>query len=196
MNTATLRPAALGTILCILLAAPASGQVQEAPAGAEHAEEGHHSIAGRHRITLGLGHTHVSQGQIEGDTEWLVAASWALNYDYWLTERWGLGIQNEILLEQFLVEHGEEELLERENPVSVIPTVLYKPLPWLVLLAGVGREFASEEDLTLTRLGAEAGWHVSPDWEVGTALVWDNKWSYYNSWGLSFGISRFLGQGR
>lgn len=196
MITVRIRSSALAAAVGLLLAMPAAGQVHEAEAGAEHAEEGHHSIAGRHRITLSLGHTHVSQGKIEGETEWLVAASWALNYDYWLNERWGLGLQNEILLEQFAIEHGGEELLEREYPVSVIPTVLYKPLEWLTLLAGVGREFASEEDLTLTRLGAEAGWHVAADWEVGAALVWDNKWDYYDSWGLSFGISRFLGRGR
>ena len=195
MTTSSVGPAVLAATLGLFLAVPVAGQVHE-EAAAEHAEEGHHSIAGRHRITLALGHTHVSQGEIEGDTEWLVAASWALNYDYWITDRWALGLQNEVLLEQFAIEHGGEELLEREYPVAVIPTVLFKPLEWLTLLAGVGREFASAEDLTLTRLGAEAGWHVAADWEVGAALVWDNKWDYYDSWGLSFGISRFLGHGR
>ena len=196
MTTKRVRSAAFAAVFGLFLAVPATGQVQEAEAGDEQAEEGHHSIAGRHRITLGLGHTHVSQGEIDGETEWLVAASWALNYDYWINDRWGVGLQNEVLLEQFAIEHGGEELLEREYPVSVIPTVFFKPGPWLVLLGGVGREFASEEDLTLTRLGAETGWHVTPDWEVGVALVWDNKWDYYNSWGLAFGVSRFLGSGR
>ncbi len=52
------------------------------------------------------------------------------------------------------------------------------------------------EDLNLTRFGVELGWHVRPDWEVGGAFVWDAKWGYYDSWGLDFAISRFLGSGR
>ena len=57
-------------------------------------------------------------------------------------------------------------------------------------------EFASTEDLTLTRFGAEVGWHVHPDWEVGGAVIWDAKWGFYDSWGLDFSVSRFLGSGR
>lgn len=174
-------------------AVPAEGQHVEG----ESQEEGeHHSIAGRHRITLGLGHTHISQGVIDGSREWFVAPSWALNYDYWLTERWAVGLQNDMIVEQFVVAHGEEELLERERPIAVIPAVLYKPLEWLTLIGGLGVEFAPEENLTLTRIGAEVGWHVARDWEIGAGLVWDAKWDFYDSYALDFAISRFLGSGR
>ena len=172
------------------------------PAAAQHVEgqshEGgeHHSIAGRHRITLGLGHTHVSQGDVPDGPNFRILASWALNYDYWLTDRWAVGLQNDMIVEEFVIEHGGEELLERDRPIAVIPAVLYKPLEWLTLIGGVGVEFAPEENLTLTRIGAEVGWHVAPDWEVGGGLVWDAKWDFYDSFGLEFAVSRFLGSGR
>jgi hypothetical protein len=201
----TSRPASTTALALALALAvlpfPATGQTveseeEESHLQVEHEEEEHHSIAGRHRITLGLGHTHISQGVIEGSREWFVAPSWALNYDYWLTERWAVGLQNDMIVEQFVIAHGDEELLERDRPVAVIPTVLYKPLHWLTLIGGVGVEFASEENLTLTRLGAEVGWHVAADWEVGAGLVWDAKWDFYDSYALDFSISRFLGSGR
>jgi hypothetical protein len=39
-------------------------------------------MKGSHRLTFGLGHTHVSRGKIDGDTKWLALASWSFNYDY------------------------------------------------------------------------------------------------------------------
>ncbi|MEJ2502672.1 MAG: hypothetical protein P8177_05045 [Gemmatimonadota bacterium] len=194
MTTRMIRTALVTAILGLTFAVPGASQVHQ-EAGSEH-EESHHSIAGRHRITIGVGHTHVSEGQIAGETQWLALASWAVNYDYWLSDRWALGLQNDVILEQFVVEHGEEEFIERETPVAVIPSVLFKPTGWLTLIGGVGVEFAGGHDLTVTRLGSEAGWHFAEDWELGGALVWDNKWDYYDSWGLAFTLSRFLGHGR
>lgn len=196
----------LASALLALTLFPAAGSSQtreleeeDEHAGAEeegHGEEEHHSIAGRHRITLGLGHTHIGEAGGDGGTEWLVAASWALNYDYWLSDRWAIGIQNDLIVEEFVIEHGDEEFIERERPFAVIPSVLYKPREWLTLIFGVGREFTSGEDFTLTRFGFELGWHVAPDWEVGGATYWDAKWGFYDSWGLDFSVSRFLGSGR
>lgn len=182
------------SILLLTLSASLVGPIASLDAQeAEPEGEEEHELAGRHRLTLGLGHTHVSQGEIDGKTEWLVAASWAFNYDFWLTDRWAIGMQNDLILEQFPVEHGEGELVEREYPLSVIPAVLFKPGEWLTLIGGVGAEIAAGETLFLTRLGFEGGRHVSENWEVGGALVWDNKWNYYNSWALAFTLSRFLG---
>ena len=196
----------LAAVLLALLLPPASlgaqtGEPEEEGAHAEEGQEGHegeehHSIAGRHRITLGLGHTHIEEAAGDGGTEWLVAASWALNYDYWLSDRWAIGIQNDLIVEEFVIEHGDEEFIERELPFAVIPSVLYKPREWLTLMFGVGREFTTTEDFTLTRFGIELGWHVAPDWEVGGATYWDAKWGFYDSWGLDFSVSRFLGSGR
>jgi hypothetical protein len=143
-----------------------------------------------------LGHTHVFQGRLPGEPDFRILASWALSYDYWLTDRWAIGLQNDMIVEEFVIEHGGDEILERNRPIAVIPSVLYKPLEWLTLIAGLGREFAPEENLTLTRFGAEVGWHVGSDWEVGAGLVWDAKWDFYDSIGLDFTISRFLGSGR
>ncbi|ARV10582.1 hypothetical protein BTO05_13405 [Winogradskyella sp. PC-19] len=42
----------------------------------------------------------------------------------------------------------------------------------------------------MTRLGAEYGFHLPGNWEIGAALVWDAKWNYYNSWGLALTVSK------
>ena len=45
-------------------------------------EQEHKDNKGASRLTIGLGHAHVSEGKIDGDTKWLALASWSLNYDY------------------------------------------------------------------------------------------------------------------
>jgi hypothetical protein len=149
-----------------------------------------HGMKGSHRLTLGLGHTHISEGKVDGKTQWLVMPSWSVNYDYWLSDKWAIGLQNDLILESFVIENYEEELIERAHPLAVVPVAIYKPGKNLILLGGVGAEIAKGNTLATTRLGMEYGFHFPKNWEVGAALVWDNKWNYYNSWGLVFTISR------
>ena len=155
----------------------------------EHAAEEHHhpAMKGANRLTLGLGHAHLSQGKIEGQTQWAPAASWSLNYDYWLTNKLAIGLQNDWILETLVIEHGDNKELERENPLAVVPVVMYKFAPRLSGVVGAGAEFASGETIGLTRIGLEYGWHLPKDWEAG---LWDNRWSYYNAWVFSFTFSK------
>ena len=154
--------------------------------------EGHHSMKGSHRLTPGLGHAHTSEGEVDGKKQWLVLPSFSLNYDYWLSDRWAIGLQNDLILETFVIIDEEDEELERTKPLAVVPVAYFKPGAHLTFFGGVGVEIAKEQNLTLTRLGAEYGWHLPKNWEVGIDLLWDNKWTYYNSWGLAFTFSKIF----
>ncbi len=151
-----------------------------------------HGMKGTHRIGFGLGHTQISEGKFEGRTQWVPLASWSLNYDYWISDHWAVGLQNDWILETFVIEdqHGTE--IERKNPIAVIPVALYKFAPRWTALAGVGAEFSKSHNFTTTRLGIEYGAHLPKNWEFGVALVWDNKWNYYNSWGIAFVMSKLV----
>jgi len=157
-----------------------------------HPKEKHHGLKGSHRITLGIGHTSVSEGEVEGETKWLAAPSWSLNYDYWLSDKWAIGLQNDLIVESFKVEEHDNEILERQYPVAVVPVVMFKPIEILSIIGGVGEEFSGGHSLTLTRLGLELGFHIPGNWEVGGSLVWDSKWDHYNSYGIVFTFSKLL----
>lgn len=178
-------------VVCIQLAwIPCAAQDSGHPLPIDDHYGGDHGMRGGHRLTVGLGHTHVSRGQVEGQTRWLAMGSWTLNYDHWITDTWAAGLQNDMVLETFVVEHGNNEVLERAYPISIVPVALFKPGKRFTFLSGVGTEVAHGHAIGLTRLGMEYGVHLPRNYEVGVAAVWDNKWNYYNSWGLTLCVSR------
>ncbi len=148
------------------------------------------NIKSSHRLSFGLGHTSISEGRQNGQTQWLPLASWSLNYDYWLNNKWAIGLQNDWILETFVVKQKSGSVIERKNPIAVIPVGMYKLSGHLTAVFGAGLEFSHGHNLGLTRLGAEYGVHLPKHTEVGVALVWDNKWNYYNSWGIAFTVGK------
>ncbi|MCU0374904.1 MAG: hypothetical protein MUF24_06310 [Chitinophagaceae bacterium] len=60
-------------------------------------------MQGSHRLTIGFGHTHLSQGESAGRTVWVPIASWTLNYDYWLSNKCAIDLQNDWVPETFLM---------------------------------------------------------------------------------------------
>jgi hypothetical protein len=113
-----------------------------------------------------------------------------LNYDYWLSNKWAIGLQNDIILESFIVESGKEEFLERNYPIAIVPVAMFKPGKHLSFILGAGTEMAHGHSIGLTRVGFEYGFHLPKNYEIGVAAVWDNKWNYYNSWGIAFTASK------
>lgn len=188
-------------IACLLAgAAPVRAQheTSSAPGTATvHAPEAPHGMAGRHRLTLGLGHSHVINSIVgeDGELKNQALPSWSLNYDYWLSDKWAIGVQTDLIIESFVIEHGDEELLEREYPVLVAGVAIFKPFRHFSFVGGLGVEYAKEQTLTATRLGVEYGTHLGSNWEVGVAATWDAKWNYYDAWGLNFTVSRLFGGG-
>lgn len=84
----------------------------------DYEEIKHHSeLKGTSRLTVGIGHTNLSEGKIDGKTEWLTLPSWVLNYDNWISNKWAIKLQNNIALDFFFIENGDNELLGRSYPI-------------------------------------------------------------------------------
>jgi hypothetical protein len=150
-----------------------------------------YDMKGAHRLSTGLGHIHIVNGlNTDGKKAWLTEPSWSLNYDYWLGNKWAIGLQSDIVLETFVVEDDEGQVIEREKPVALVPVAIFKPCRHFSFIAGAGVEYEKNENMMLTRLGAEFGVELPKSWEAGVALVWDDKWGNYNSWVLEFTFTR------
>lgn len=156
-------------------------------------EERKESRAGTHQLALGISHTHLAEGIGEdGSKKWMILPSWALDYTYWIGNKWGIGLHNDLVVENFKVEStskdGEE--LERTKPFCSIAAALFKPGEHHTIVAGVGGEFAKEENFFVTRIGYEYGWELPRKWELSVSLNWDLKWQGYNSWSIGLALAK------
>lgn len=195
-------------LLLLFVITATTGFAQETEKHQEHAEEAAHEHAGedeqheehhnfKHTIALMLGHTHISEGRdVAGDSKWLAVPSFALDYNYWLTDKWAIGWHNDIIIESFIVERhlsggGEQEILEREYPIASLVMGTYKVLPHLGVTLGAGGEFASGENFFMIRGGFEFGFHFKdPSWEFLTGINYDIKFDAYDIWNLTVGVGK------
>ncbi len=69
---------------------------------------------------------------------------------------------------------------------------IYKPVPYLGLMAGAGREFSSHEDFTVIRFGIEAPFHLPNNWEVFGVLTYDININAYESLTYGIGIGKLF----
>lgn len=153
----------------------------------------------RHNLSLLLSHTHILNGLENGGIRGINRPSWMLAYNYSLSKRWALGLHGDIIVETFEVEaHGsgeEEELLEREYPVSLVGVASYKLIDHLAVQVGGGFETDGSATFGLVRFGLEPFLRISNRIELLLNLSYDIKIDAYDNWNLGFGIAYGLGKG-
>lgn len=163
----------------------------------QEAEEAEESGHGRHRLALIIGHAHIPAGfdAIDDKKTWLNLGAFALDYDYYLSPVWSVGLHSDIVPMKYEVEPGNrDELLIRTNPVTAVLSVNRKVTRHIGLQAGFGAEIAKEESFSLIRVGVEYGWEIDVSWELAASLNYDHKLDAYDTWFLGLGVSRRFGK--
>jgi len=128
--------------LFFILCLPGYGVAQE-----ESIEE---KPTNRNKLTLAISHTHLPDGiNDKGDKVWQVLPSWGLDYDLRISQKWGLGVHSDIVIQDFAYEEKEGITKKRSYPVATAFVTSYKAARHLALIAGGGAEFAPEGTLGL-----------------------------------------------
>jgi len=144
-----------------------------------------------HRIALVLSHTHVPQGASSvNESEPLIIPSWGLDYEYWVSEKWAIGLHSDMEVSTYVIEDQEGVELERERPVILSLVGIYNPWQTVQFVAGFGREFEGNENFWVYRLGLEYEIEIGSEWDVAPSLVLDLKEATYNSWTLGIGVGK------
>ncbi|MEX0635296.1 MAG: hypothetical protein WD135_00905 [Ferruginibacter sp.] len=160
----------------------------------QYSEKAIEPFAKHSSIGLVLNHAHVFNGRDDaGDKKVLALPSWGIDYNYYFHPKWGIGLHTDIILESFKVEGKEGIEIERTTPIAPAIMGIYKPGEHWNFLAGIGGEFAEEENFLITRFGVEYGAEIQNGWEVSGSLLYDIKWKGYDSWVLGIGISKSFG---
>jgi hypothetical protein len=143
------------------------------------------------RVSTVLGHTHVPKGSpdvAKGGN--LVVASWGLNYEYWLTRKWGLGLHNDVEIATYVVEDDSGGTIDRSRPVIVSLVGLYKPWKGLEFVAGFGRELETHDSFWVYRLAVEYEIEFGYNWDLSPAFVFDIKENLYNSFTIALVVGK------
>ncbi len=150
----------------------------------------------RHRLSMMMAFSHIpSANELNGQSSVVIVPTWALNYDYWFNSKFGLGLHNDLVLQQYKIEKKDDNtILERSFPVAATLMGLYKANTNWTFLLGVGREFEKHESFNLISAGIEYGIELPNAWEVNLNAVYENKIIAYDSWMFGIGFSKFLGQ--
>lgn len=142
-----------------------------------------------HSLSLGVGHTMVAKGVEKGEGKWLTLPSWAVDYNYRINTKWGVALQNEIILSDFEVETTDgENVIARTTPFASVAVLGYYPWKDVMVFMGAGAEVAKEESFVLLRLGAEPSWEIGERFGLVLGITYDFKIEGYDSFGLSLGV--------
>ena len=158
------------------------------------------TVRPHHQLGIAINHAHVFEGRNDNENKKVLnLPAWAIDYTYHFTEKWAIGLHNDIIIEKFKVEKNlesgeDKETVERSYPIAPAIMGIYKINGHWSFLLGMGGEFAKEENFILSRVGAEYGYEIHNGWEVFGTFSYDVKWSAYDSWGLGLGISKSFGK--
>jgi len=145
----------------------------------------------RNSIAVFISHTQIAE-TVEGEGKKSISVpSWGIDYNFEITERWAIGLHNDIIIESFVIENSEGTEIERSSPFATAVVGMFKPVKNLSLVLGAGGEFSKEENLFLIKAGVEYSHLIlHNNWEIIASFSNDFKWDAYNSWTLGFGIGR------
>jgi hypothetical protein len=164
---------------------------------AEIEQEELEEAEGKHSLAFVLSHARIGQGRdAEGNKQFTMVPSFALDYNYWISEKFAMGLHTDFLNENFFIETEDEgQLIERERPIAPALMGTFKPGEHWSFGLGFGGEFAKGgETYFVTRLGIEYGVEIRNGWEVLGSLTHDFRASAYNVTSIGIGIEKRFGK--
>lgn len=140
---------------------------------------------GGFKIAAVIGHTYINSGGPEGN---LYIPSWGLDVDFWFSHKWGIGLHNDVEIENFVVEKDEAEFIERVNPLVFTLDVLYNFGQGFILSIGPGLELEQNESFTLVRAGLEYEYDMNKELYLMPTLYYDQRFDGYSTTSFGLGI--------
>lgn len=142
------------------------------------------------KIAAVMGHTYINSGGPEGN---LYIPSWGLDIDFWLSPNWGIGLHNDVEIENFVVEKDEAEFIERVNPLVFTLDALYNLGQGFIVSIGPGVELEQNASFALVRAGLEYEYDMNQQLYFMPTLYYDQRFDGYSttSFGLGVGYKLF-----
>ncbi len=149
----------------------------------------------RHKVGLFSGNTliHGVHNTHTGKEQYILAPTFGLDYEYWLSHKWAIGTYNEVAFLNIEVEQDHEEFVKRETGMLFSGVVVYEAFPGISIFAGTGVEVDPSHTLWIRYLGMEYAFIRSDNWEVSVAAGYVNK-DLYDAFTFGLVIGRRFGK--
>lgn len=159
----------------------------------EHGHETNHDESHEfkhHRVAIIIGHGHVFGAEsVENGKNIVTIPTWGIDYQYWVNEKFGMGLKSDIEIMDYVVHSGEENQVIRSNPVIVSTVFLYHPSKGWNFLIGPGIEFEESHNFFVIRAGMGYEFELPRHWDFAPEIVLDLKDGNIGSftWGIGIG---------
>lgn len=144
----------------------------------------------RHSLKLLIAHTYIPEGRPVGQgSNLLVAPTWGLDYDFYFTPKWSLGLHYDVEIMNYAleVEHDDTTLL-RKNPMVFALVTQYEVWKKLSLGFGGGYELEKNESFWLARVSAEYAIEINEQFELAPNITYDYKENRTSAIGLGLAV--------
>ena len=150
-----------------------------------------HEAHDRHMVAVLLGHSLVLEGVREGERRSIYVPSFALQYNYGLSEKVAIGLHIDALIETFAIENPDGLEIERERPVATILVGAYEFARRFAFLLGGGVEWEKNENYGLVRFGLDYAHPLGDQgFEFISTLNADVLFGGYNTINLAVGVAK------
>jgi len=156
------------------------------------AQEEHHEASEgslkRNKAAAVLGYSliHGVQNTQTGKEQYVIAPTFGLDYEYWISHKWAIGTYNEFAHVDIEVETEEhEEFIKRENALLFSVVGIYEAFPRFSIFAGTGVETDPHHTFWIRYIGLEYSFIRSDDWDVSVNIGYINK-DLYDA--VTFGV--------
>lgn len=162
-------------------------------------EEHHETLEGslkRHKVAAVLGYSliHGVQNTQTGKEQYLIAPTFGLDYEYWISHKWAIGTYNEFAHVDIEVETEQhEEFIKRENAMLFSVVGIYEAFPRFSIFGGTGVETDPHHTFWIRYIGMEYSFIRSDDWDVSVNTGYINK-DLYDAFTFGIVIGRRFGK--
>jgi len=140
------------------------------------------------RLGVTVGYAWIPSGSdVSGQGAVQIVPTFGITYAKRFNEKIGFGWTNEIEFASYVIEHGDEEILEREFAFVSAVVFIYEPIHKLGLFAGPGIELERNQNFFVLKVGAEYFVKMLDDWYILVESYYDIK-EVYGAFGLSLSV--------
>ena len=158
----------------------------------QHNIEGTHQFK-RFRISINIGHCYIPKAEFSNDEQLVVLPTWGLDFQFWFSQKVGIGLKNDIENASYRVRYrsGSLDELFRERPI--IRSLPFFYTPWnngLNFMMGPGIELDESANLFVLRVGISYDFELGHHWDFAPEFIYDHKGTSINAFTLSVGVGK------